>query len=137
MQEDLPVSDDRFGVAGVQLAWLSPDQQEMELILAAASGAKFVGMDIDWQRIEPEPGHFNWIELDKIVALAEKHNLNLVPMLLYTPRWASSAAFAPLDSHRSPPNRYEDYRNYVYAVVNRYKPFGDSSLTADGYVIKD
>jgi hypothetical protein len=58
-------------------------------------------------------------------------------MLLYTPHWASTAPFAPLNYQHAPPAEIADYRDFVYAVVNRYKPYGDSPLTADGYGITD
>lgn len=131
------VPSDFFGLAGVQLLWLTPEDRETEIALAAAAGARYIGLDFDWRRIEPEKGRYTWRETDEAVALAKRHGLRLVPMLLYTPRWASSAPFAPLDYHRAPPVRYEDYRDFVYAVVNHYKPYGESRLTADGYGITD
>jgi hypothetical protein len=126
-----------FGLSGVQLSWLPAEDRSTEIALAAACGARFIGLDFDWRRIEPEKGRYVWEETDEIVALARRHGLRLVPMLLYTPRWASSASFAPLDYHRAPPISYHDYRDFVYAVVNRYKPCGQSRLTADGYGITD
>ncbi|MCX7683040.1 MAG: glycosyl hydrolase [Anaerolineae bacterium] len=131
------LSPDFFGLAGVQLLWLPPENRETEIALAAVAGARYIGLDFDWRRIEPERGHYNWKETDAAVALAKRYGLRLVPMLLYTPRWASSASFAPLDYHRAPPLHYEDYRDFVHAVVNRYKPYGESQLTADGYGITD
>lgn len=131
------LAPDFFGLSGVQLLWLPSEHREIEIALAAAAGARYVGLDLDWRRVEPEAGRYIWGETDEAVALAKRHGLRLVPMLLYTPRWASSAPFAPLDYHRAPPAHYEDYRNFVYAVVNRYKPYGQSRLTADGYGITD
>jgi GH35 family endo-1,4-beta-xylanase len=121
----------------VQLLWLSSDQRETEIALAAASGARAIGLDFAWRRIEPRDDDYTWDETDKVVALAKRHDLRLVPMLLYTPRWASTASFAPLDYHRAPPDDYEDYRDFVYAVVDRYQPHGASPLTSDGYGITD
>lgn len=125
------------GLAGVQLMWLTPEQHETEVLLAAASGAESIGLDFDWQRIEPQPGQFDWTETDAVVALAKQYHLRLVPMLLFTPQWASSAAQAPLDYHRAPPVDLNAYRDFVYAVVARYKPYGTSPITADGYGIRD
>jgi GH35 family endo-1,4-beta-xylanase len=133
----LPADLGFFGLSGVQLLWLPEDQRETEIRLAAASGARAIGLDFAWRRIEPEPGVFDWEGTDAAVALAKRHGLRLVPMLLYTPRWASSAPFAPLDSHRAPPVDMADYRRFVYAVVERYRPHGASPLTSDGYGITD
>jgi GH35 family endo-1,4-beta-xylanase len=128
---------DFFGLAGVQMLWLPAEQREIEIALSAASGARYIGLDFGWRRIEPEQDQYNWDETDKVVAMAKRYNLHLAPMLLYTPRWASTMHFAPLDYHRTPPTDYDDYREFVYAVVNRYKPHGDSPLTSDGYGITD
>jgi hypothetical protein len=126
-----------FGVAGVQIPWLLPEYRETEMALAAATGARYLGLDLEWRRIEPQPGQYVWAETDEVVALAKRHGLRLVPMLLYTPDWASTTPYAPLDYHRAPPTSYTDYRDFVYAVVDRYKPYGKSPLTADGYGITD
>jgi GH35 family endo-1,4-beta-xylanase len=131
------LASDPFGLSGVQMLWLPAEQRETEITLAAASGARTIGLDFDWRRIEPEQGQYTWEETDAAVALAKRHGLRLVPMLLYTPRWASTASFAPLDYHRAPPAGYDDYRDFVYAVVDRYKPHGASPSTSDGYGITD
>lgn len=135
---ELPgLSPELFGLSGVQILWLPEEYREWEMLLAAASGAQYIGLDFDWQRIEPQPGRFVWDGTDEAVALAKRYGLRLVPMLLYTPRWASTAPFAPLDYHHAPPADYAQYRDFVYAVVDRYKPYGRSKLTADGYGITD
>jgi len=126
-----------FGLSGVQLLWLSPEHREIEVALAAATGASTIGLDFDWRRIEPEPGQHVWADTDDVVALAKRYGLHLVPMLLYTPRWASTAPFAPLDYQRAPPADLNAYRDFVYAVVSRYEPYGISPLTADGFGITD
>jgi hypothetical protein len=121
----------------VQIPWLLPEYRDTEMALVAAVGARYVGLDFDWRRIEPQPGAYTWQDTDEVVALAKEHGLRLVPMLLYTPHWASTAPFAPLDYQHAPPSDYAAYRDFVYAVVSRYKPFGTLSLTSDGYGISD
>lgn len=126
-----------FRPSGVQIPWLPAEHRQTEMALAAASGASIIGLDFDWRRIEPEPGAFDWEGTDEAVALAKQHGLRLAPMLLYTPRRASTTPFAIRDALRAPPQNTEDYRNFVYAVVDRYKPYGASPLTSDGYGIAD
>ena len=126
-----------FGLSGVQLFWLAPEYRETEIALAAAAGARYIGLDFEWRKLEPAPDQFVWTDLEEVMALAKRHGVQLVPMLLYTPRWASTAPYAPLDTHRAPPADVNDYRDFVYAVVSRYKPHGASPLTKDGYGITD
>lgn len=131
------IDPDFFGLAGVQFGWLIDEQRPVEAELAAASGAHSLGLDFDWRKIEPEQGRFDWERTDDIFRLAKERDLRLVPMLLYTPLWASSRSFAPLDYHISPPSDYKHFRNFVYAVVSRYKPYGILAETKDGYGITD
>ena len=134
---ELDRAPDFFGLAGVQLAWLPDGQRSKEAQFAAASGARTIGLDFEWRRIEPEQDIFDWQVTDDVVVVAKRHGLRLVPMLPYTPRWASSAPEALLDSHLYPPTNYDDYRDFVYHVVERYRPYGVSPLTRDGYGISD
>ncbi len=131
------LSPDFFGISGVQIPWLAPKYRETEVALAAAAGARSISLDFAWSALEPARGQYDWATTDGVVALAKKYHLQLVPMLLYTPRWASIAPFAPLNYQHAPPTDYADYRDFVYEAVSRYKPYGSSPLTADGYGITD
>jgi len=126
-----------FGLAGVQTLWLLQKDRETEMALAAATGAKYIGMDFEWGKIEKEPNKFDWTDTDDVVRLAKQYGLTIVPMLLFTPQWASPASFAPLDYKTIPPEDEKLFRNFVYQVVNRYKPFGLSNYVKDGYGISD
>ena len=128
---------DLFGLGGVQIPWVSEQDRESEMILAAASGARAIGMDFEWKFIQPEENRWDWEDTDAAVRLARKYNLRVAPMLLYTPDWASSQPFASVDFHRVRPARYSLYRDFVYRVVERYRPYGVFEETHDGYGITD
>ena len=130
-------STDFFGIGGVQIHWLAPQDRETEIALAKAAGVGMIGLDFHWGDIEPEQGVYHWENTDEIVRLARKYDLRLVPMLLYTPRWAASLPFATMDYQRIPPLEEALYRDFVYEVVNRYKPYGVLPATYDGWGITD
>ncbi|PKN88410.1 MAG: hypothetical protein CVU46_01190 [Chloroflexi bacterium HGW-Chloroflexi-8] len=126
-----------FGLAGVQTLWLAKEDRETEMALVAATGARYIGMDFEWGKIEKEQGKYDWSGPDDAVRLAKQYGLTIVPMLLFTPQWASPTSFAPLDYKSIPPVDEKQYRDFVFQVVNRYKPFGQSTYVKDGYGISD
>ncbi len=73
-----------------------------------------------WNVIEAEgPGRFNWSASDSDLAeWLEKNRLTPVPILCYTPSWASSG---PGGEHTYPPRDLFDYYRFVRAQVLRYK----------------
>ena len=70
-----------------------------------------------WREIEPTQDQFHWQATDQIVAGAEYYGLDLVVRLDQHPAWASDV---PL-SLNAPPDKAEDYEDYVRRVVERYR----------------
>ena len=69
-----------------------------------------------WRFIEPEKGRFNWGESDRIVQAANARGIKLLARLDFQPGWArADGAF------NGPPDNYEDFANFVYHLVDRYK----------------
>lgn len=77
-----------------------------------------------WNRIEKEPGVFNWSALDRKVHDAETHGVRLLYVFAYTPTWASSR---PQEPHytgggaRAPAKDLADWTRFIRAVVTRYR----------------
>src|SRR6266404_6056990 len=44
----------------------------------------------EWWKLEPSRGIYDWSNLDWLVGLAERHNVDLLYTFAMTPRWASS-----------------------------------------------
>lgn len=115
-----PAANSRaIGVADGLLG-LPPDQLDAELDGIAALGVRWVRLDIQWHRVQPErPGAYDWAETDRIVQALLKHNLQPVAMVSYTPVWARlaecerTAMCAPYDP--------DDYGRFVAAAAGRYK----------------
>jgi hypothetical protein len=80
-----------------------------------------------WTHLEPEKDKWTWDNLDKEVALAEQHHVDLLLTFGKTPQWASAR---PDEGERGPaqrpggaaePKNIEDWRVFVRAVTSRYK----------------
>ncbi|WP_428938108.1 GH39 family glycosyl hydrolase [Fontivita pretiosa] len=73
--------------------------------------------DFSWRSIESAgKGSYNWAVQDYAVAQANARGLKIYASLGYTPAWASASGNA-----NSPPANLQDWYDYVYACVSRYK----------------
>ena len=116
----MPVS--LFGM-NVYLTGLERSSSESSLLggLAAQGGVKWTREELSWANIEPTTkGQFNWGPYDTRLANATNNGLNVVGMLLTTPRWASTNPGAG-DYYWYEPANYNDYYDFVRAAVNRWK----------------
>ena len=71
---------------------------------------------VSWPELEPAKGQWHFERLDLYVSLAQQHGTHMLLPLAYTPQWASGRPGVT-----APPRNIEDWRNYVKAVVSRYK----------------
>lgn len=120
-----------------------PDEAAIRrtLEMAAQMGAHWVKQQFPWDQIEPNAkGDFwderyarsTWEHYDRIVALAQEYGLELIVRLDRPPDWARKEALAserlraalaeePDRDITGPPDRLEDYGDFVHAVVSRYR----------------
>lgn len=70
-----------------------------------------------WQWIEIAKGVFNWVEADRVVAASNEAGVKILARPDSPPSWAY-----PDPSGHGPPERYEDFADFVHAFVDRYKP---------------
>jgi len=68
-----------------------------------------------WHIIEPEPGKFDFTIPDKVVKFFEENHIQIYPILCYGAKWWKDRT-APLKDEE-----FEQYANYVYETVKRYK----------------
>jgi putative glycosyl hydrolase len=163
-----------FGFAGVQGQWditnthltyhkkyfnqendltLTPLKMlEKHMAMHAALGAEWIGMEFYWTQIgESDPVKF--FNFDKIFRMAKKYNLNILPMMDKTPRWATDLTCTNDTTDGYPScragtkcvprdltdNGSQYYNNFVSQAVERYKPHGqyyqDTGESDDGYGI--
>ena len=79
---------------------------------------------VAWPNLEPERGRWVFGVLDKLVAEAQDHGVELLMSLAHSPKWASArpdepGAYAP--GAVAEPASIDDWRNYVRTVGQRYK----------------
>ncbi|MCC7165813.1 MAG: cellulase family glycosylhydrolase [Anaerolineae bacterium] len=98
----------------------------MQLIRDA--GFHFIRQEFPWEDIEiPGKGQFfdpkfnksAWEKYDRLVALAEEYDLEIIARLDHPPAWTRADGHAR--GYFAPPDDYDDYGDFVSAVVSRYK----------------
>lgn len=100
----------------------SPFTREDEKIVPEAfdllekAGVKWARLGFRWDEIEPTKGVYDFSKNDRLVKLAQKHNIKVLGLINRTPVWASGA-----ENTISPPKDIEDWKNFVITVVTRYK----------------
>lgn len=77
-----------------------------------------------WPWLEPKKGEWHFEVLDKLVSLAQEHQVEVTLCLGMSPAWASSrptekGAYGP--GTAAEPKNIDDWRNYVRTVAARYK----------------
>jgi hypothetical protein len=98
----------------------------MQLIRDA--GFHFIRQEFPWEDLEqPRKGEFydtkfnhsTWDKYDRIVALAHEYGLEIIARLDHPPNWTRADGAAR--GNFAPPDNYDDYGDFVSAVVSRYK----------------
>ncbi|MFL5818235.1 MAG: hypothetical protein ACJ76L_11630 [Conexibacter sp.] len=97
----------QFGVAG----------RRAELRRAQALGVRWIREELTWSSIERSPGHYRWGRFDALMTAAARARLNVLPLLLGTPRWAGPAAFGL-------PNDPAAFGAFAAHAAARYGPGG-------------
>jgi hypothetical protein len=112
-----------FGVMydhGIEKA--ADDVQDRQFDLMASSGVETVRTVFDWGEAQPQGrgSEFRFERTDGIVRRAALRNIDLLPVVLYAPKWAR----AYRNRFTSPPRNRSDYVTYLAALVERYGPEG-------------
>jgi len=102
---------------------------DRSLQMIAQAGFRWIRQQFPWEDIEiagkgdywDHKWHRSaWTKYDDIVNLAEKHGIQIIARLDNPPAWTRSVGDAQGWS-LAPPDNYEDFGDFVYAVVSRYR----------------
>lgn len=79
---------------------------------------------VTWKDLEPSKGNYDFTRLDQYVAYAQSHHVQLTLSLAFSPTWASArpteASVYGNDGAAAEPADFQDWRDYVTTVANRY-----------------
>jgi hypothetical protein len=70
-----------------------------------------------WKRIEPEKGVFDWENAERVVKASNAAGVKVIARVDFQPEWARSSPV-----FNGPPDRYEDFGEFVYALVDHFRP---------------
>ena len=109
-------------------------KRERQVKIISDAGFNWIRQEFPWADIEIHAkGDYDdrrsgnsvdsWLKYDHIVGLAEEYDLEVIARLSSPPAWAQE--LGDVKGAFAPPTSYEDFADYIYAVVDRYK--GDVS----------
>jgi len=119
-----------FGVNVFLEQEVEPEKRERAVQMIAEAGFHWLRQEFPWEDIEihgkddfedrrHEPHRSAWEKYDNIVDLAEQYGLEVVPRLSNPPAWTRADGDA--QGTYAPPDDLDDWGDYVYAVVSRYR----------------
>ena len=122
-----------FGVNTFLEQEVLPEVRAESLRLINEAGFGFIRQEFPWEDIEIHAkGDFQdrrnvatigeidaWGKYDNIVALAQQYNVEIIARLSNPPAWSRAAGDE--GGAQAPPDNYEDFGDFVAAVVSRYQ----------------
>jgi hypothetical protein len=117
----VPALAERAGFnPGSGILWMNDADRQRELDAMAATGARWIALDFDWNSIQGDgPTSFRWDRAtDTVVRQARARGLKIVGTLAYSPPWARRAVCAST-SHCLPTDP-DAYARFAGAAVRRY-----------------
>ena len=101
---------------GAAMEWMAIGDVNRELDAVSKTGASWLRVLIDWSRVEPTKGRYDWSYVDGVVNAATAHNLKVLGVIAYTASWARP----PGTYFTYPPLNAADYGDFAAVVVRRY-----------------
>jgi hypothetical protein len=97
-----------------------PALQDQEWKRMHDSGVKATRVPVSWVFVETSPGVYDWTATDRLVELATKNDIELLPVVLYSPEWQRRQ----LENFASPPKDPSAYAGFMTQMIARYGPKG-------------
>lgn len=100
---------------GVNIHWTHPQPGEVELL--AASGVKWVRMDLHWAAVERKKGRYDFTAYDELIRVTERHGLRVLSILCYGNDVWQAGAPSTAESRAA-------FARFAEAAVQRYQGKG-------------
>lgn len=98
-----PTASADVGISpGAPLMGESDTDLARDLDAIRASGAGWIRVGSDWSIIEGTRGAFNWASTDRVVDAARARGLQVLGLVLFTPRWAQDPSVPAGNTHGRP-----------------------------------
>ncbi len=111
------VPPDGYGFSmGAAPEWMSAADADRELDAVAKTGASWLRLLIDWNKVQPTKGVYDWGYVDYWINGAAARGLRVLGLIAYSAEFARpSGTF-----FTQPPVNPADFATFAGAVVNRY-----------------
>ena len=85
------------------------------------AGIDLLRISFGWDGVEATEDTYDWLFWDDYVRTAvDEHGITLIPYIMYTPKWASTDQDEGR-YWRSPPADFDEFGEFVFDLVTRYK----------------
>ena len=99
------------------------EEQRKEAMAAGWCGAKALREDIEWFRVQPAEGRWEFGSFDRVVETFGEYGVEVMPIFAYCTGWARAKEWKPLKPeffHRERPD-YGHWRKFVGTFAARYR----------------
>ncbi|MDO8737075.1 MAG: hypothetical protein Q7K29_08375 [Thermoleophilia bacterium] len=111
---------------GDNLSSLSNQELESSLADMESLGITWLRFDLAWDLVQPnDAAHFDWSRYDRIVIAAGNHNMKLMPILVFTPRWARQQSC--INNFQCAPADPAKFAAFAKEAATHYAPMGIKS----------
>jgi polysaccharide biosynthesis protein PslG len=113
----------RVGISfGNTLPSMTDDELAEALDDVVATGARWIRFDMSWSDVQPTSAQaYVWAPFDRIIAQAHRRQLNVLPIIAYTPPWARPADCFNLFCAPADPS---EFAAFAGAAAKRYSQSG-------------
>jgi hypothetical protein len=111
-----------FGINANTRAWGNPGEEQD---LVAETGAHWLREDLEWERVEPTKGEWDWSDTDTLFKDAAERGMEILPVLDSPPCWAVPEETDPEDCWRTFPASNSTFADFAAKAAERYGPSGD------------